>query len=485
MRRRLAALLVALVAVFGLAVTAPQPAAADGVVGGGIELTCKYGGGLVGAAILELTDSDLCEKVGDAGQKFVNKAWKSVWEGALGDLIKSAADTARWVIKKVLTVALAGPSVDLAGTGLFGRDATLAGMLMWLGLVIAALGVTWQAGKMALTGQSKHLGRAALGWVENLVLSTIGVAIFAILLKASDALTKGLVDAVFDDAGDAYKRIVAVLIPVAVQNPATLAGVVLILLLIGFIQLVMVFLRQSAIPLICLLLPVAGAGRTGGETTRQWAPKLITSGLVILAYKPILAVIICTGFAEFGKAHTLAEWLRGCATLILGVLAPGPLTKIFAPFGDAVGAGMASGGASGALGAAASYMGNRGGGDGGEGVPPVTPVRHAQYVQQNMPRPPDNPDDPDDPDPSGPPPGPNGPRRPARRRSTVSVPGQNTPEDGVTTEGGIKVVEGSPNPSPGTTSAPGGIGLGLEILDGINDGVHHASEQFGNEGNQR
>ena len=108
---------------------------------------------------------------------------------------------------------------------------------------------------------------------------------------------------------------------------------------------------------------MAGGGRVGGDATRQWAPKLITSGLVIVAYKPTLAIIICTGFAEFGHSKTLAEWLRGCATLVLAVLAPGPLTKIFAPFGAAVGGGMAAGGASGALGAAAGYMAGGGNGE--------------------------------------------------------------------------------------------------------------------------
>ncbi|WP_344458412.1 hypothetical protein, partial [Actinomadura kijaniata] len=71
---------------------------------------------------------------------------------------------------------------------------------------------------------------------------------------------------------------------------------------------------------------------------------MITSGLVIVAYKPMLAVIMCVGFVEFGESATLAEWLRGCATLILAILAPAPLTKVFAPFGAAVGGGMAASG---------------------------------------------------------------------------------------------------------------------------------------------
>ncbi|QGV82306.1 hypothetical protein [Streptomyces ficellus] len=47
-------------------------------------------------------------------------------------------------------------------------------------------------------------------------------------------------------------------------------------------------------------------GRVNGDVTRQWAPKLIASGLVIVTCKPLLAVIICTGCNEFGQAQTVA-----------------------------------------------------------------------------------------------------------------------------------------------------------------------------------
>ncbi|MET8855550.1 hypothetical protein [Streptomyces sp. NPDC004579] len=382
--KRIAAVILALVAVLGLSLRAPQPAAADGVIGGGAKIVCQAGGAGVLGDLMGLGD-DFCDFIGKSVQKKVDEAWKSVWDSVLGDVINSAADVVKWIIKKVITVALLGPSLDLEATGLFGRHATLAGMLTWLGLVIATLGAIWQIGKMAVTGQSKHIGRALLGWMESTILSAVGVGLIAILVTAGDALTTGLVNATFDSGGDAYKLILATLVPAAVANPITMLCVVAVLLLIGFIQLIMVFLRQSAIPILCLLLPVAGGGRVGGDTTRQWAPRLITSICVVIAYKPILAIIICTGFSEFGHAQTLAEWLRGCATLVLAILAPGPLTRLFAPFGEAVGSGMASGGiAGGFAGAAGFFMGKDSGGSSGGGDAPASAVQHAQYVEQSM-----------------------------------------------------------------------------------------------------
>ncbi|MFD0253668.1 hypothetical protein ACFVGX_22440 [Streptomyces sp. NPDC127113] len=501
--RRFAAVLLALVAVLGVSVvSAPQPARADGIIGNTIEGACRVTTGPVLGTILKtggkltgiggLTGSDMCDAVGDAGEKAIKEAWKNVWDSVLGDIIKSAQDVTKWIIKKVLTFALLGPSVDLKGTGLWDGKATLAGMLVWLGLVIAVAGVIWQFAKMAVTGKAQHAGVAMKGWIENLFLSALGVSLFAFLLTLGDALSAGLVQATFDDDGKAYERIIAVLLPNAISNPITLLCIVGVLLLIGFIQMVMIFLRQSAIPIICLLIPVAGGGRTGGEATRKWAPTLITSGMVIVAYKPTVAVIICTGFAEFGHAKTLAEWLRGCATLVLAVLAPGPLTKIFAPFGAAVGAGMSAGGASGALTAAAGYFAGKaggdgdGGGDGGGDSQGTSAVEHAKYVEQSM---------------GSQGQGGNGgsgedggqgsdAQAQAARNEAGRVPGQGGPEGapGVGAPGMGEALQAGANGTgtaaaagTGATAALGPVGAGIQVLDGVNDAVQGASGQMGGE----
>lgn len=501
--RRLAALLLALVAVLGLSVSVPQPAQADGPISNGIEAGCRVISGPILGTILggggkapgrpgSLTGWSGCDAVGTVGAKKVSEAWTNVWESVLGDIIKSAKDVTKWVIKTVLTFALLGPSVDLEGTGLWGGKATLAGMLVWLGLVIAVAGVIWNLGRMAVTGQAKHAGRAMAGWVENIVLSAVGVSLFALLLALGDALSAGLVNATFADDGNAYERIIAVLLPKTVANPITMLCVVAVLLLIGFIQLILIFLRQSAIPIICLLLPVAAGGRTGGETTRKWAPNLITAGMVIVAYKPIVAVIICTGFAEFGHSKTLAEWLRGCATLVLAILAPGPLTKIFAPFGAAVGAGMSAGGASGALSAAAGYIGGKGkdsGGSGGDG--PADAVSHARFLEQQRARQGQGGDggSAEDGGRSG-----DAQAQAARNEAGARVPGQPGADgaagaEGATgtsgaTAGGTGTASAGSAGAGGAAAGAGVAGAGIQVLDGVNDAVQGASGQMSG-GNQQ
>ncbi|MFE2492050.1 hypothetical protein ACFXGR_54675 [Streptomyces mirabilis] len=503
MRRRFAAILLALVAVFGVSVvSAPQPARADGIIGNTIEGACRIGTGPVLGTILHtggkltgiggLTGSDMCDAVGDAGEKAIKAAWKNVWDSVLGDMIKSAQDVTRWVIKKVLTFALLGPSVDLKGTGLWTGKATLAGMLVWLGLVIAAAGVIWQLAKMAVTGKAQHAGVAMRGWVENFFLSALGVSLFAFLLTLGDALSAGLVNATFKDDGQAYERIIAVLLPAGVSNPITLLCIVGVLLLIGFVLMVMIFLRQSAIPIICLLIPVAGGGRTGGEATRKWAPSLITSGMVIVAYKPMIAVIICTGFAEFGHARTLAEWLRGCATLVLAVIAPGPLTKIFAPFGAAVGAGMSAGGAGGALTAAAGYFAGKAGGDGddggsgGGGDNSSTVLDHVRRVEQSMGSQGGNGGSGEE---GGQ--GADAQTQAARNEAGARVPGQTAGAEGAAgvdaAAAGAGAGAGAAGAGAGAGAAaaagPAGIAVaaGIQVLDGVNDAVQGASGTMGGE----
>ncbi|MEU9998129.1 hypothetical protein [Streptomyces sp. NPDC050848] len=484
MKQRLTALLLVFAALFGLSA---QPAAADGIVGGGVEVLCNASGG--GVYDLFLPDGyDFCDALGDAVQEEWEEEWRAVWDSALGDVIKSSEDVGKWMVQKVLTVALQGPSLDLKATGLFGEDATLAGMMVWLGLVIAAAGMMWQLGKMAVTGQVKHAGRAMAGWVENIVLSTIGVSLFVLLLEAGDAMTKGMVDAVFND-DQAYERVVKVMLPAAIANPIMVLGVVAVLMLVGFIQLITVFLRQSAIPIICLLLPVAGAGRVGGDATRQWAPKLITGGLVIVAYKPILAIIICVGFAEFGKSATLAEWLRGCATLVLGVLAPGPLAKIFAPFGAAVGGGMAASGAGGALGAAADYLGGKMGGDGGGGDSggPASAVDRAQYIEKVMGKQGGGGSDaPDNPPGGGG--GGDAQAQAARNEGAAQIPAQAGPEGVAGTAGAATGTATASGTAGAATTAAGPAGAiaaaGIQVLDGVNDAVQGAAGEMGG-GNQQ
>ncbi|MGW2681092.1 hypothetical protein [Streptomyces sp. NPDC001436] len=492
--KRLVSVLLAAVALWVLALV-PQAAAddpkpkKDGAVSQGVEVGCQVVTGatslgaaarLIGTAI---AGRDACDAVGDKVEEKVEEYWQSVWDSVIGDILRSAEDVVKWLLRTVFTLALLGPSLNLADTGLFERDAKFSGMLVWLGWVIAALGTMWSVGKAALSGKAQDWGRVLIGYTQNALLSGLGLTVVVLLLKLSDALTTGIVNATFDDK--TFTRLVEVLMPAAVLNPMMVLGIVSILLIIGLVQLVLIFLRESAIPIQCVLLPIAGAGLMGGESTRSWTPKLVTSICTVIAYKPIIAVIICTGFGEFGHAHTVVEWLRGVATLCLAVIAPGPLTKLFAPLGAEIGAGLNSGGA---LGAAAnmagSYLGGKGGNDGGGPDPdPSGPggggggdsgtdvVAQSQYLEKSM-----GPQTQGDPGEAG---------QDALDQTSHTgpqVPAQGSPDAALGAGVGGEAATGLAA-TGAAAAATGGVALAFQVLDGVNDAVQDAASTMGDGGN--
>ncbi|MDX2601941.1 hypothetical protein PV379_10715 [Streptomyces caniscabiei] len=496
MIKRFAAFLLALVAV--VAMMGAPPAAADGIIGDIADIGCEASTGpILGTIIDAASGTDLCDLVGDEVDKKVKDAWKAVQDSIIGDFLEAAQDAVKWLLKKMLTVSLMGPSLNLEDTGLFGQGVTLGGMMIWLGWVIATFGLMWQLGKMAVTGQMKYAGQALVGFVQNALITGVGLTIVATLLKLGDAMTTGLVEGTFGNDGEAYERIVAVMMPAGIANPAMILGVVLVLLLVGFVQMVLVFLRQAAIPIQCLMLPIAGAGRVGGDTTRQWAPRLITSICVVIAYKPILAIIICAGFAQFGHSATLSAWLRGLATLVLAVLAPGPLTKLFAPLGAEMGAGLAAGGALGAAANVGSYIGkgsDGGGSDDSGSSKPVSAVEHAKYVEQTMQTSKSGAGGPES---AG---GGDAAAQAARTQANAKMPAQAGAADsaaaGAGTGAGSAAGAGaSAGAGAGTGAAAGGAaaggaaaagpaGIALVVLDGVNDGVQKAAGEIGDGGSK-
>ncbi|MFF2119327.1 hypothetical protein ACFVXH_18575 [Kitasatospora sp. NPDC058184] len=476
MRRRIAAVLLSLAVVFGSATAIAPPAAADdGIVGSIVDFGCEQTAvGLVG----RIFDTDWCESAGKATDKAVKEEWNSIWESAVGDWLKAAVELCRTLMAATLTIALKGPSLKLENTGLWNGNAVLAGMMAWLGLMVSVFGFMWQAGRMAVTGQAKHLLRAASGWGQNAMLSVFGVSLVALLLTAGDALTDGLVQGVFHDDTTAFDKIITTMVPNGIVNPVIVAGGAVVLILVGFVQLMLVFLRNSAIPIQCLLLPIAGAGRVGGDATQKWVTKLISSILVGIAYKPVLAVIICAGFTEFGKSDGFAAWLRGLATLMLGILAPGPLTRIFASLSEELGSGMAGSGAVGAMGAIGAMAGRGSGeiaGSGAEGAggsQPTTAVEHAKRVEQARSRGKAADDEQD----CG-----SDALAQASRTGAGLVPNPTAPGDGASSAAGAGGSAGAGG-AAGAAGAATGAGPVIQVLDGLDQAVQQGAGEIGNGG---
>lgn len=337
------------------------------------------------------------EKGTDLAKEGASKATRGLANTVIGDAAKALAEFAADFMRITFGWWLMTDSVQVKDSGVLGdpndptKSISLHVIMVGIGAGIATILVMFQGIKMIIQRKGAPLAQIIQGLLVNLVVSAAGVGIIDALLIASDQLTKSILYVGFGGGTDVPARMAAVMLP-AIGNPMGLLIVALISLIVGGIQVVMLFLRQAAIPIQALLLPIAGAGQVGGESSRQWLPRLFTAIMVIITYKPMAALIISVGFTEMANGNGLIDFVRGVVTLVLSVIALKALLALFAPLGmsmgNAVAAGGGLGGALSMVGSAmASQMGGAGGdgGSGGGGGSGSSAASHAADMDRNGP----------------------------------------------------------------------------------------------------
>ncbi|WP_073229367.1 hypothetical protein [Streptomyces sp. NBRC 110465] len=337
------------------------------------------------------------EKGTDLAKEGATAATKALASTVVGDAAKSMAEFSADFMRVTFGWWLMTDSVQVKDSGVLGdpddptKSLSLHILMVGIGAGIATILVMFQGIKMIIQRKGAPLAQVIQGLLVNLVVSAAGVGIIDALLIASDQLTKAILYVGFGGGTDIPARMAAVMLP-AIGNPMGLLIVALIALIVGGIQVVMLFLRQAAIPIQALLLPIAGAGQVGGESSRQWLPRLFTAIMVIITYKPMAALIISVGFTEMANGNGIIDFVRGVVTLVLSVIALKALLALFAPLGMSMGNAVAAGGGlGGALsmvgGAMASQMGGAGGdgGSGGGGGSGSSAASHAADMERNGP----------------------------------------------------------------------------------------------------
>ncbi|WP_256356476.1 hypothetical protein [Streptomyces sp. PKU-EA00015] len=300
---------------------------------------------------------------------------KALANSVIGDAAKSMAEFTGEFMRISFGWWLMTDSVQVKDSGVLGdpkdptKSLSLHALMVGIGAGIATILVMFQGIKMIIQRKGAPLAQIIQGLMINVLVSAAGVGIIDALLIASDQLTKSILYVGFggDDVPD---RMAVMLLP-AIGNPMGLLAVAFVSLIVGGIQVVMLFLRQAAIPIQALLLPIAGAGQVGGDSSRQWLPRLFTAIMVIITYKPMAALIISVGFTEMANGNGIIDFVRGVVTLALSIIALKSLLALFSPLGMSMGNAVAAGGGlGGALsmvgGAMAAQMGGAGG-DGGSG----------------------------------------------------------------------------------------------------------------------
>ncbi|MEV6672865.1 hypothetical protein [Streptomyces sp. NPDC051162] len=335
------------------------------------------------------------------------------------------------------------------------NSVSLQAILFGIGVMIATLLTIIQGIRTMIRRKGTPLVEALQGLMIAVLTCAIGITVIDSLLVASDTLTEAILDVSFNGRGNAPDVIAAALLP-AMANPIAVISMAVIVLLVGLCQVVLLFLRQAAIPIQGLILPIAAAGQVGGSSTRQWLPRLATAIMTVIAYKPLAAIIISVGFIEMDNAPTMVDWIRGVVTLVLSVFALKSLMAVFAPLGVAMTSGGGGAILGGALSMAGSFLGARKGGSSG----PTSATDHADYMNRN-----NNPPPPGGPPPPPPPP-PGGGGEPAvqhSRRGDNDPPGNGGPQGGP--ESGLPGAPGTGGPggpagTEGAAAAGGAKGAG-------------------------
>lgn len=268
-------------------------------------------------------------------------------------------------------------------------------VMLGVGMIIAVLLLIFQGIRTALTRKGTPLLEAFRGLLIMAVHTAVAITVLDSLLVASDALTKTIIDSSLGD-GLGLRMFAVLGLSTAALGPVPVIFFGIVIFIIGLLQLITLFFRQAAIPVLAMLFPVAAAGQVGGNASRQWLVRLWTAVFAIVVYKPLAALIFAVGFLEIGEGRGFWDFVRGLVTLTLTIFALPMLMKVFDPIvGQAVGDGYQSGfgkfasAAGDAVNTAASLAtlpggGSAGagasGGESGDGSAPADPASYEQYT---------------------------------------------------------------------------------------------------------
>lgn len=258
----------------------------------------------------------------------------------------------------------------------------MQGVCAGVGLIIAVFMMMFQGLRTVMQRKGSPIMEGFSGLFVAALVSAIGISVLDGLLIASDALTTTFLTTGMDNK--AVASVGAGLSALAATNPMTAIMLGVLVYLVALIQMVLLWLRQAAIPLLAVVLPIAAAGQVGGPQARQWLPNTATAVFVIVVYKPAAGLIFAVGFSEVGYGTTSGSVIRGLVTITLGIIAMPALLRVFKPL---IGTSIGGGGGGGLLTAlhlglaAKAALGKGGGGDGKTS----SPSEQEQFMQEHGP----------------------------------------------------------------------------------------------------
>ncbi|GAA2798782.1 hypothetical protein [Saccharopolyspora taberi] len=244
-------------------------------------------------------------------------AMQALWDGSL------------WILREAFKLAdqFSVFTVDTRE----GPIAVLWPMMLWISGVLALGLFFWQMTMTSLRG-GRGFMRLVGGPVQYGIALAITVGMVAGFLTAADGLTNGILEyglqsANFQDAlthttfaDGAVDGVKAVVLGICAFIGVIPAG-------IGYV-LEMLF-REAAIYVLVATIPITAAGLLA-NVTKSWFWKAVRWILACIAMKPVLALTLVLGVAIAGGSKGLSGLLAGVGVLIISILVPFVLFRLFA-----------------------------------------------------------------------------------------------------------------------------------------------------------
>ncbi|XVU24288.1 hypothetical protein ACQPZJ_44845 [Actinoplanes sp. CA-054009] len=215
-----------------------------------------------------------------------------------------------------------------------GTAATLRGYVLPITLLIAVVGLLWQAIVMTVTRKGEPLLQVVRGLWNTALWGAVGIAGTQLAVHAGDSFANWIILTALrtGDPGTGSQTFDAALGGMLVAHLAStpivgiLAGIVIIIVVI--VQTVLLIFRAAAITILAGMLQLAAAG-SFTRATSPWMSKVTGSIVALIAYKPVAALVYATGLAFMSDHESTANFVVGLAVLALSVVALPAMAKFF------------------------------------------------------------------------------------------------------------------------------------------------------------
>ncbi|SFE21955.1 hypothetical protein SAMN04487819_109185 [Actinopolyspora alba] len=259
----------------------------------------------------------LGNKLGELLVSSVEKAMYGIWQASLA-LLRGAFTVADWF--SVFTVDPRTEPVSV-----------LWPIMLWLSGALALGLFCWQLVMTSLRGGSGFL-RLVTGPLQYGLALAVTTGMVGGFLAAADGVTRGILDygldvSNFQDALEASSFLdtaldteKAYLLWICAVMGVIPAGIGLVLEML---------FREAAIYVLVITIPITAAGLLA-NVSKNWFWTTTRWMLACIAMKPVLALTLVLGIAIHAGSNGVSGLLAGVGVLMISLVAPWPLFKLFA-----------------------------------------------------------------------------------------------------------------------------------------------------------